>query len=508
MYNASKMFLLMSCSAVVPFFSEAQFSLSGQLRTRTEFRNGVGTLRAYGASPSFFTSQRTRLSAGYQHSLVQFRLTVQDIRVWGQDASSISAADGARLGVHEAWAELVLQNRSDSSRKISKLDYLGIRLGRQELVYDDARLLGNLDWLQQGRRHDALVLKLKEKNFALDAGFAFSQNTDAFGYNGTYYTPANVAPTVRDSKGNLVASPAGFIPLVNAENISTRSGSPALLNPASTNGVNQQYKAMQFLHAAFRKTNTSLSFLFLADHFSRRSLDSVRNIAGADTGYVYGWKFRTKGVHSRITTGLQLSGALDQQKHWLYKAGYYFQGGHDKDGASVSASILYASLSWQPTAFSFAVGYDLLSGNDAFSTHSQNHRFDPLYGTPHKFWGYMDYFYVGTGSPAGGLSNPQAGIRYAGPKKKFSMSADYHAFFLACDMKGKNSVKAQRYLGSEIDLSSVYQLNGFVSLEGGLSFLRASRSMEYAKNIAPGTASLNASWAWLMVNIRPEFLRK
>ncbi len=173
MYNASKMFLLMSCSAVVPFFSEAQFSLSGQLRTRTEFRNGMGTLRAYGASPSFFTSQRTRLSAGYQHSLVQFRLTVQDIRVWGQDASSISAADGARLGVHEAWAELVLQNRSDSSRKNSKLDYLGIRLGRQELVYDDARLLGNLDWLQQGRRHDAMVLRIERKGFHSGCRYRF-----------------------------------------------------------------------------------------------------------------------------------------------------------------------------------------------------------------------------------------------------------------------------------------------------------------------------------------------
>ena len=487
---------------------KAQFQFTGQLRTRTEWRNGVGTLRAYNADPSFFTSQRTRLSFGYNAARVQFKTTVQDVRVWGQDASSISNADGAKLGVHEACAEIVLQNRADTGFKSAFVDYLGLKIGRQELMYDDARLLGNLDWLQQGRRHDALVFKMREKKFSADAGFAFSQQTDAFGYNGTYYTPANVLPTIRDSKGNLVATPAGFIPLVNAGGISSKTGAPVFSNPPGTNGQSQQYKAMQFLYASWKKSSTTISGLVLADHFGIHQLDSVQNISGTDTGYVFGRKFRSKGVHSRLSFGTQLSGSFDKKNTLLYKGGLYYQTGKDREGTKLSAYMAYASLTFQRTPFAYSIGYDLLSGNDAFSSDGKNHRFDPLYGTPHKFWGYMDYFYVGTGSPTGGLSNPQASVRYTAPGKRFSASADYHAFFLANDQKDKNASKVERYLGSEVDLSSSYQLNNIVTLEGGVSFMGATRSMEYAKNISPGTACLAGSWAWLMVNIRPDFLRK
>ena len=66
-------------------------------------------------------------------------------------------------------------------------------------------------------------------------------------------------------------------------------------------------------------------------------------------------------------------------------------------------TILLRSLC-QKNKFSIIPGYDVLSGNDAST--SQDEKFDPLYGTPHRHWGYMDYFYVGTGSPSGGLNNP------------------------------------------------------------------------------------------------------
>ena len=61
--------------------------------------------------------------------------------------------------------------------------------------------------------HDAIVFKLLNKGWQVDLGAAFNQNTDAFNYNGTYYTPANVLPYVKDSKGNLAITPANFIPL-------------------------------------------------------------------------------------------------------------------------------------------------------------------------------------------------------------------------------------------------------------------------------------------------------
>ncbi|HVW15518.1 MAG TPA: alginate export family protein, partial [Mucilaginibacter sp.] len=207
--------------------AKAQLSLSGQLRTRGELRDGYGTLESANNKDAAFISQRTRIIFDYRSGKLIFHTSVQDVRLWGQDASTTTITDGNRLEVHEAWAELILSNKQDTAFKKSPLDYLGIRIGRQELVYDDERLLGNLDWTQQARRHDAIVFKALQSGWQFDLGAAFNQNTDAINYNGTYYTPANVPATVKDSKGDLVNTPAGLIPLVNSSGISAKNGSPA-----------------------------------------------------------------------------------------------------------------------------------------------------------------------------------------------------------------------------------------------------------------------------------------
>ncbi len=160
--------------------TSAQFSLIGQLRTRTEIRNGFGNLPVAGRPAAAFTSQRARLTFGYQWDRITFGLAIQDVRVWGQDASTISNADGNKLMVHEAWADMTLINRADTTMKFAPIDYLSLKIGRQEMVYDDSRLIGNLDWLQQARRFDAALLKAQHKGWPLDLGIGFNQNTDAF----------------------------------------------------------------------------------------------------------------------------------------------------------------------------------------------------------------------------------------------------------------------------------------------------------------------------------------
>jgi hypothetical protein len=288
--------------------SRAQLSLTGQLRTRTELRDGYGTLEATGSKPAFLTSQRARLNFNYRGQRVIFQASVQDVRVWGADASTINNADGTRLSIHEAWAEIVLANKADSSFGHSAVDYFGVRIGRQELVYDDQRLLGNLDWLQQGRRHDAVVFRLQHKGWQADLGAAFNQNTDAFNYNGTYYTPANLPPYIKDSKGNLAPVPAAFIPLTNAAGLSARNGSPSLAAAPGTNGATQDYKSMQYLYVARNIRRARISGLVFADEFGKYRLDSARSIAGSDTGYLYGRRFNQAGVNARVTAGLLSAG--------------------------------------------------------------------------------------------------------------------------------------------------------------------------------------------------------
>jgi len=480
-----------------PLAGAAQFTFTGQLRTRTEFRNGYGTLESLGNKPALLTSQRSRLNIGYRSSRVVFQVSLQDVRVWGADASTISSADGSRLGVHEAFGEIILANARDSSCKRSALEYFSIRIGRQELVYDDQRLLGNLDWLQQGRRHDAVVLKLLQKGWQTDLGLAFNQHTDAIGYNGTYYTPANLPPYIKDSKGNLAPTPAGLVPLTNAAGISAKNGTPSLANPAGTNGMNQDYKAMQFAYLSKKIHRTKISALVFADEFGRYSPDSVKNIAGSDTGYIYGRRFNRSGANARLTTGVLLNSQLDAARHWMLQAGYYYQTGKNKDGGKVGAYIYTASLTFARGNFSYTAGWDYLTGG-----------FDPLYGTPHKFSGAMDYFYAGSGSPAAGLNNPFLKWKYTAPHGRFTAGIDYHYFALADDQADAKGNHLDKNLGSEVDGIVGYGLNSIVALEAGICWLGATASMDYAKSLAPGTTRRNASWAYLQVNIRPDFLSK
>jgi hypothetical protein len=500
--------LALPCLVLRGLPATAQLSLTGQLRIRSELRDGYGTLEPSNFKNAFLVSQRARLNFGYASSRIVFHVSVQDVRVWGADASTINNADGSRLGVHEAWAEIVLANAKDSSIRKGPVEYFGIRAGRQELVYDDQRLLGNLDWLQQARRHDAIVLKSVHKGWQADLGAAFNQNSDAININGTYYTPANLPAFVKDSKGNLAPTPAGMIPLVNTAGFSVKNGNPSLSIAPSTNGSTQDYKLMQFLYVARTFHKTRISGLFFADEFGKYQPDSVRNIAGTDTGYIYGRRFNIPGVNARITTGILLNSALDHGKNLRLQAGFYYQGGKNRDGMPLSAFTSTAELTWLRGRWSYTAGWDFLSGNNSFSSPATDHRFDPLYGTPHKFWGYMDYFYAGTGSPAGGLNNPYVKVKYSTAGGRFNLELDGHYFGLAAPQKDSKGNPLDKYLGSEFDLVGSYALDKCTTVEMGACHLAATQSMEYAKGITPGTANLQANWAYVQVNIRPNFLEK
>jgi len=500
--------ILLFLSCFFSFSASAQLSLDGQLRTRGELRDGYGTLEPLGDKSAAFTSQRTRLIFNYNSSKLIFHTSIQDVRLWGQDASTISIAGGNQLEVHEAWGELILSNKKDTSFKTSPFDYFAIKMGRQELVYDDERLLGGLDWLQQARRHDAIVFKMIEKGWAVDLGGAFNQNTDAINYNGTYYTPANVSATVKDSKGNLVNTPSGLIPLVNGAGISAKNGNPAFSNPPGTNGLNQDYKALQYLHVAKKINKTKISGLFLTDQFGKYKLDSVKNVSGSDVGYVYGHRFNQQGVNTRFTTGVLINPVFGLQDEWSANGEYYYQGGHDRDGLALSAYMFSASLLYKPSVISFTAGWDYTSGNNSFSSNATDNRFDPLYGTPHKFWGTMDYFYAASGSPLGGLSNPYLKVKYISQNKRFSTELANHYFYLADEQKDVSGNPVSKYLGTEFDSTTDYKVNNFTTVELGFSYMAATTSMEYAKNLAPGSSRLSPVWAYLQFNIQPKFLNK
>ncbi len=139
------------------------FKISGQYRARPEMRHGYKTLTPDTANAAFFIAQRARLIFDYKKGNLMAYTSIQDIRTWGDEEQS---KDIPGLSVNELWIQLSLKNN------------FSVKLGRQELVYDDQRLLGNADWSNATRSHDALLLKYinQEKKFYWHLGAAFNQN--------------------------------------------------------------------------------------------------------------------------------------------------------------------------------------------------------------------------------------------------------------------------------------------------------------------------------------------
>jgi len=483
----------------------AQLSLTGQIRTRTELRDGLGNLAPKNSPAALFTSQRTRLTFGYKWDRVTFQTAVQDVRVWGQDAATINNADGNRLMVHEAWAEITLANRADSTIRFRALQNLSLKIGRQELVYDDVRLLGNLDWLQQGRRFDAALLKAQHLGWSVDVGAGFNQNTDAFGQVGDNYTPGNVPASALSSKNVTLAIPAGFIPTAG------KGGAPVLATPLSTNGQNQQFKSFQMIYLTRKFNQTKFSALFFKDDFQKYRADSL---GSATAGYVYGRRYDVLGTHSRKTYGAMLTGQLGNASSRIGKVQWqafaYSQSGKDRDGLTIRKAYHYGgNVMFQTGALSVGPGYEVLSGNDARTLGTgETNRFDPLYGTPHRHWGYMDYFYVGTGSPAGGLKDAFLKFRYA--TTRLTTTFDLHYFALAAPTYNRMAdapagARLDPKLGMEYDFVATYALNKLTSLELGYSIMNGTNSLEYAKQGTMNAKDKIGKWAYLMINIRPDF---
>ncbi|MFD1000703.1 alginate export family protein [Ohtaekwangia kribbensis] len=435
----------------------AQFTVSGQLRTRTELRNGQGTLQVKDTARALFTSQRTRLNFGYSGYRFKLYASVQDVRVWGQDASSINrvttdANDGFML--HEAWAEISLVDTGKVIKNFS------LKIGRQELVYDDVRLLGNLDWLQQARRHDAALLKFEHNGWTAHLGAAYNQNAE------------------RKSNTIYNGVPTGYT--------------------ASTNGMGAMYKSMQFLYLGRKHFFGNSSVLFFKDDFSKF------HYAAADvnkTTPIY-----DRGVWSRYTMGANLFGTAKRKLGFAVSA--FYQGGKYREGTSLSEYLISASTQYAVgRKLSVGPGVDITSGNNGSDPTKRFQRFDPLYGTPHKFWGYMDYFYVADGFGANGLVDYYLKAKYK-LKDNFTLFLDGHRFVLPTAVIANDGSTMKKSLGTEIDFVFNYAMTKTVTIEGGYSTMFSTSTMASAKVKNVNRAADFSDWAYLMISIKPEFTFK
>jgi hypothetical protein len=88
---------------------------------------------------------------------------LQDVRTWGSEPQLV-IGDGKWTTLHEAWA------------KVNFGEKFAFKFGRQEIIYDDHRIFGNVGWAQQARSHDAAIIQFADNGWQADLGFAFNQD--------------------------------------------------------------------------------------------------------------------------------------------------------------------------------------------------------------------------------------------------------------------------------------------------------------------------------------------
>lgn len=407
---------------------ENQFTIDAQFRTRGEYNNGAVYPRNDNQNPATFINERARVSMDFQRGPLELKVSAQHTGMWGQDG--MNTANG-RLTMNEAWAKLNLG------------DKWFIQLGRQQLCYDDGRILGAYDWNVNGNWHDALRLGYENGSHQLHAILAMNQN----GANrGNYYEGGMPYKALQGLWYHYQAKSAPFGISLLALNVGYEQGEPGngKTEYMQTFGTDVNYKPGAWdLHGAFYfQTGTT------ADNLTAGGL-----MASVKAGYQ---------IHPR----------------WKASVGFDYLSGEDYKGSVGNRRD----------------GYTILKADEGKSC-----AFNPLYGTHHKFYGSMDYFYASAylNGLAVGLQDIQAGVDFKASEKT-SLMLNYHYFAAASEVAVEMLDKG---LGHELDFQLSTKLMKDVTLMAGYSFMSGTETMDCVKG---GDHNSWQDWAWVSLNISPR----
>jgi hypothetical protein len=206
------------------------------------------------------------------------------------------------------------------------------------------------------------------------------------------------------------------------------------------------------------------------------------------------------------TTGARAEYKKDKLNGLVYA---YIQTGKDNTNKKLSAYDVCAELGYKPIkGLQLSVGVEIMSGTSQTDTANKvNHSFNPLYGTNHRFNGYMDYFYVGNHTNTVGLTDGYFKVHYT--YKKVLVGLNGHYFNAATEIrdkrKGVTDKLASNNLGGEVDFTMSYNYTDGVSIQGGYSQFFGATGLQMLR----GTYSLapTSNWAYLMVIIKPNTIK-
>ena len=201
------------------------------------------------------------------------------------------------------------------------------------------------------------------------------------------------------------------------------------------------------------------------------------------------------------TSNLQTIGAHLNYKRGSFglAANAFIQTGERQGEVDVKgAYLLGLDLTYKASPkVGLGAGLEIISGNDGNA--GETGAFFPLYGTNHKFNGFMDYFYVGNHANSIGLFDVHVSAN-------FKLSETSSLMVKALNFSGEQELASgEKSLGTEIDLVYKKAFKGY-SLVLGYSQMFASDGMYELKGVTEADAAGGQNWAWAMLVVKPRFL--
>lgn len=396
-----------------------------------------GEMRIGGLNPTTENETYSQKNAYFLMSRTRLNIDYKrsglETKVTAQHSGVWGQKGQGSFNIHEAWARLSMKNG------------LFAQIGRQALSYDDERIIGPNDWAMAALSHDVLKLGYEGHGHKAHAILGFNQNAENI-YGGTYYVDG-----AKPYKSMLVG----------------------------------------WYHFDIPKLPIGISAIAMNIGMQAGDKDGIDNDA----------------PH---TENQQLLGGYVsyRPKKATIEASYYHQIGKDENGLKIDAWMASVAATVQLNSWlNVAAGYDYLSGDEYFALtpsgqigmvrHKTIKGFNPIYGSHHKFYGMMDFFYVSTYlfgfTP--GLQNLYAGGDFT-PIKGLRLKARYHYMSIATNLKDVNKT-----LGHDVDVEASYQLMKDVRLSAGFSYMTGTETMERLKR-ANNTGHLK--WGWFSLIFSPK----
>ena len=403
--------------------SDNVFNLDAQLMTRGELRAGGFKADSLDSERvSHFALGRYRIIADYQRSWLNVRLTPQYTGVWGQGSAGVV--------LYEGWAKM-------QSKK-----GLFVKIGRQELTYDDGRIIGNDDWTMTAPTHDVLKLGYDGESHKVHLLAAYNQNAENIDNGVIYYS------------GGL-----------------------------------QPYKTMQTLWYHYDTPKKSFGISLLGMNIGMQNTDQEHPITYYQQLVGTYMSFRPKHW--------SLEGAF------YYQMGKE-EHGMTIDAFMASAKLnvkpsenynLFTGYDYLSGDKYFNVPPD---GGIGLVFHDKARGFNAIFGSHHEFYGAMDFFYLS--NYVGGFTPGLQNLYFGGnikPVNGLSINAAYHYYAIATDLDYVNT----KTLGHSVELASSYAFNKAVSVSAGYTFMKGSETMELLNKVSE---KRQLHWAWLMMTVTPK----